>query len=348
MKKQQIETKNAVGQLICHDITKIEKGAFKGAIFKRGHRIQKEDVETLHDIGKNHIFTLELEENELHEDDAGLRLAEALAGPGLIVGTPSEGRLDLAAEYNGLLKVDSTSLLRINSIPNVVAATLHNNTPLEKGEKVAGTKVIPLAVKEDTVAAVEKICAEKTPLMEVKPYKAFKISGIITGREVFEGRIKDGFAPVLAQKAARFGQAEPVINYCPDDISQIATLIKNQVREGRNMIIVTGGMSVDPDDVTPTAIKKTGAEIVKYGAPALPGAMFMLAYLEQVPVIGLPACAMYYENTILDILLPRMLAGETITAEDIAALGHGGLCQRCETCTFPKCSFGKGSSMNSS
>ncbi len=348
MEKKQIETRKAVGQLICHDITKIEKGVFKGAIFKRGHRIREEDIDTLLDLGKNHIFTLELEEDELHEDDAGLRLAEALAGPGLVVGTPSEGRLDLSAKHNGLLKVDSTRLLRINSIPNVVAATLHNNTPLEKGEKVAGVKVIPLAVKEDTVAAVEEICAEKPPLMEVKPYQAFKISGIITGREVFEGRIKDGFAPVLAQKAARFGQAEPEINYCRDDISQITNLIHGQIQAGSNMIIVTGGMSVDPDDVTPTAIKKTGAEIVKYGAPALPGAMFMLAYLGQVPVIGLPACAMYYENTILDILLPRLLAGETITAEDIAALGHGGLCQRCETCTFPKCSFGKGSSINCS
>lgn len=348
MKKNQIETRKAVGQLICHDITKIEKGVFKGAIFKRGHRIREEDIDTLLDLGKNHIFTLELEEYELHEDEAGLRLAEALAGPGLIVGNPSEGRLDLTAEYGGLLKVDSTRLLRINSIPNVVAATLHNNTPLEKGEKVAGAKVIPLAVKEETVAAAEEICAEKPPLMEVKPYQAFRISGIITGREVFEGRIKDGFAPVLAQKAARFGQVEPETCYCPDDINQIMNLIHGQVQAGSNMVIVTGGMSVDPDDVTPTAINRTGAEIVKYGAPALPGAMFMLAYLGQVPVIGLPACAMYYENTILDILLPRMLAGEKITSEDIAALGHGGLCQRCETCTFPKCSFGKGSSMNCS
>ncbi len=346
MKKNQIETSKAVGQLICHDITKIEKGVYKGAIFKRGHRIREEDVNTLLDLGKNHIFTLELEEDELHEDDAGLRLAEALAGPGLSVGNPSEGRLDLCAVHRGLLKVDVPRLMQINSITDVVAATLHNNTPLEKGEKVAGAKVIPLAVKEHTVTAVEEICSGETPVLEVKPYRSFKIGGIITGREVFEGRIKDGFAPVLAQKAARFGQAEPVIKYCPDDLSQISSLISKQVQEGCNMIIVTGGMSVDPDDVTPTAINRTGAEIVKYGAPALPGAMFMLAYLGQVPVIGLPACAMYYENTILDILLPRILAGEKITAEDIAALGHGGLCQRCETCTYPKCSFGKGSSLN--
>lgn len=344
MKRKQIETRKAVGHLICHDITKIEKGVFKGAIFKRGHRIRAEDVETLLDIGKNHIFALDLDSDELHEDDAGLRLARALAGPGLSVGGPSEGRVDLAAQHQGLLKVDSNRLLKINSIPDVVAATLHNNTPLEEGEKVAGAKVIPLVVKEDTLTAVEEICSGEGPVLQVKPYQTFKIGGIITGREVFEGRIKDGFAPVLAQKAARFGQAEPEVKYCADDINQISALIKEQIGAGCNMIIVTGGMSVDPDDVTPTAINRTGAEIVKYGAPALPGAMFMLAYLGQIPLIGLPACAMYFENTILDILLPRMLAGERVTAEDIAALGHGGLCQRCEICTFPKCSFGKGSS----
>ncbi len=343
MKKNQIETRKAVGHLICHDITKIEKGVYKGAIFKRGHRISEEDVETLLDIGKNHIFTLELEDDELHEDDAGLRLASALAGQGLNVGAPSEGRIDLTADYQGLLKVDSNRLLEINSIPDVIAATLHNNTPLDKGEKVAGAKVIPLAVKEDTITAVEDICLREKPILEIKAYRNFKIGGIITGREVFEGRVKDGFAPVLAQKANRYGQAEPDINYCADDINRISTLIKEQIGAGCNMVIVTGGMSVDPDDVTPTAINKTGAEVIKYGAPALPGAMFMLAYLGQVPVVGLPACAMYYENTILDILLPRMLAGERITAADIAALGHGGLCQRCDICTFPKCSFGKGS-----
>lgn len=342
MKIQIMETEKSVGQLICHDITKIEKGVFKGAIFKRGHRISTEDIETLLSLGKNHIYTLELEKGDLHEDEAGKRLAKALAGTGLLIGEPSEGRLDLAAKHNGLLQIDVARLQRINCVPDVVVATLHRGTPLTKGETVAGAKVIPLVVNEKTVIAVEQICAEGTPPLRVKPYLSFKIGGIITGREVVEGRVKDGFAPVLAQKAAFFGQQEPIIRYCGDNADQISSIIEELISEGCNMIIVTGGMSVDPDDVTPSGIKNTGAEIVKYGAPALPGAMFLLAFKDNIPLIGLPACAMYFQNTILDILLPRLMAGEIVTAEEIAALGHGGLCRRCENCTFPKCSFGKG------
>lgn len=341
MEKRRLETEKSVGQLICHDITKIEKGSFKGAIFKRGHRIRPEDVETLLNLGKKHIYALELEEGELHEDDAGERLARALAGPGLKISKPSEGRLDLAAAYPGLLKIDTARLQRINSIPDVVVATLHSGTPLETGETVAGAKVIPLVVNEKTVAAVEQICAEGPPPLQVKPFLAFKIGGIITGREVVEGLVKDGFAPVLAEKAARFGQEEPLIRFSGDDAALITSTIEEMLAEGCSMVIITGGMSVDPDDVTPTGIKNTGAEIIKYGAPALPGAMFLLAYKDDVPLIGLPACAMYFQNTVFDILLPRLLAGDKIATAEIAALGHGGLCRRCETCFFPKCSFGK-------
>ena len=343
MKIQQLETEKSVGQLLCHDITKIEKGVFKGALFKKGHRIRTEDVETLLDLGKTHIYALELEEGDLHEDDAGMRIARALAGSGLKIGNPSEGRLDLTAAYPGLLKIDAERLLRINSVPDVVVATLHSGTPLEAAEKVAGAKVIPLVVNEKTVVAVEQICAEGKPPLQVLPYLPFKLGGIITGREVVEGRVKDGFAPVLAEKAARFRLEPPEISLCVDDADQIASAIEQMLGRGCNLIIVTGGMSVDPDDTTPTGIKKAGADIVKYGAPALPGAMFLLAYKGDVPLIGLPACAMYFKSTVLDIILPRLLAGQKVSATDIAALGHGGLCRQCETCFFPNCSFGKGS-----
>ena len=341
MKIRQLETVKAVGRLLCHDITKIEKGAFKGALFKKGHRIRTEDVKTLLDLGKKHIYTLELEKGDLHEDDAGQRIATALAGKGIHIGKPSEGRLDLEAAYSGLLKIDISRLQRINSVPDVVVATLHSGTPLKTGEKVAGAKVIPLVVNEKTVSMVEKICVEGQPPLQVLPYLPFRIGGIITGREVVEGRVKDGFAPVLAQKAANFGLEEPVIRFSGDDADLIASSINEMLAEGCTMVIITGGMSVDPDDVTPTGIKKAGAEIIRYGAPALPGAMFLLAYKGDAPLIGLPACAMYFQNTVLDILLPRLLAGEKVTASEIAALGHGGLCRRCETCFFPNCSFGK-------
>lgn len=342
MKTQYLETEKSVGRVICHDITKIEKGAFKGALFKKGHRIDEEDVEILLSLGKKHIYALELEEGELHEDDAGNRIAHALAGSGVEISGPSEGRLDLVAVHRGVLKVDVARLQQINSVSDVVVATLHSGTPVEPGEKVAGAKVIPLVVREETVKAVEQISDEGVPPLQVLPYLPCKLGGVITGREVVEGRIKDGFAPVLAQKADRFRLAEPLIRFAGDDAELIAATIEELLWEGCNLIIITGGMSVDPDDVTPSGIKKTGAELVKYGAPALPGAMFLLAYKGQIPLIGLPACAMYFQNTVLDILLPRLLAGEKVTAAEIASLGHGGLCRRCGECFFPNCSFGKG------
>jgi molybdopterin biosynthesis enzyme len=342
VKIEQIETRASVGHMLCHDITKIERGAFKGARFKKGHKIKAEDIDVLLDLGKNNIYVLELEDGDLHEDEAGERIARALAGPGLELSAPSEGRINLTAKQAGLLKIDVERLQRINSIPDVVVSTLHTYSPVQAGDLVTGAKVIPLVVNELTVKAVEKICLSAERPIRILPYKPFKIGVLITGREVFEGRIKDGFAPVLTDKAARYGLEEPTVNYAPDDASQIADSINRMLEEGCNMVIVTGGMSVDPDDVTPTGIKNSGAEIVKYGAPALPGAMFLLAYKDQVPVIGLPACAMYFQNTVLDIIMPRLLAGQTVSASDIAALGHGGLCRQCETCTFPNCSFGKG------
>jgi hypothetical protein len=338
----QIETRKAVGHLLCHDITKIEKDVFKGALFKKGHQIRPEDVETLLNLGKNHVYTLELEAGELHEEAAGERIARAICGPGLIIEGPSEGRLNLIAEISGLLNVDPARLLQINSVPEVIVATLHNYSPVKAGEKVAGAKVIPLVVGEATVKEVEEISAKGKPLISVTPYQPFKIGGLITGREVFEGRIKDGFAPVLTQKTASYNLEAPLIRYCPDDTDLIAAAIKELIAEGCNLITITGGMSVDPDDVTPSGIRKTGAEIIKYGAPALPGAMFLLAYLEDIPLVGLPACAMYFNTTIFDLVLPRLLAGLRVSAGDIAALGHGGLCRQCKVCVYPHCSFGKG------
>ncbi|MDW7739677.1 MAG: molybdopterin-binding protein [Bacillota bacterium] len=342
MKISQIKTEQAIGRLLCHDITRIEKDSFKGAQFKKGHRICPEDVEVLLNLGKNFIYVLELEKGDIHEDGAGERIAQALAGQGLEITRPSEGRVDLVARHRGLLKVDAARLFQINSIPEVVVSTLHTNSPVDAGEKVTGAKVIPLVVNESVITSVEEICASHGPLIQVLPYLNFKMGSVITGREVFEGRIKDGFGPVLKNKAAHYGLDEPVIRYCSDDTAKITASIDELIAEGCNMIVITGGMSVDPDDVTPTGIKDTGAEIIKYGAPALPGAMFLLAYKGGIPLIGLPACGMYYKNTVFDILMPRLMTGQKVSAAEIAALGHGGLCRQCEICIFPNCSFGKG------
>lgn len=341
MKVRYLETKKSVGKMLCHDITKIEKGVFKGCFFKKGHVIREEDVEVLLSLGKNRIYLMELEPGDIHEDEAGLRIARALQGSGLEVGRPSEGKVEITASWRGLFKVNVALLNQINNLPDVAAATLHTNTPVEAQEKIAETKVIPLVVREETVQQVEQICA-KDSLLTVLPYLQFKMGGVITGREVVEGLIKDGFAQVLKEKASYFGLEEPEIHYALDQAEIIAQKIDNLLAQGCNLILVTGGMSVDPDDVTPAGIKKIGARIVKYGAPALPGAMFLLAYKGEIPIIGLPACAMYYRTTILDIVLPRIMAGESVTAGDISSLGHGGLCRRCEPCLYPHCSFGKG------
>lgn len=343
MKVSFIETQKAVGKVIFHDITQIERGAFKGPRFKKGHVIQAEDVDILLNLGKNHIYSIEMEPGELHEDDAGMRIAKAIQGSGLSLQGPSEGRLNLVAAEKGLLKIDVESLNRINSLPDVIVSTLHSNSPVAAGEKVAGAKVIPLVVREKVVEEVESICSRGAGLLRVIPYRRTKWGAVITGREVKEGRIQDGFSPVLSEKAKLFDVDPPEITYAEDDAGVIAARIGNLIDKGCQLIMVTGGMSVDPDDVTPTGIKKSGAHIIKYGAPVLPGAMFLLAYHGDVPVLGLPACGMYFKNTVFDVLLPRMLAGEKINAADIASLGHGGLCRSCEVCVFPHCSFGKGS-----
>jgi hypothetical protein len=341
VKTRRLDTQKSVGRVICHDITKIEKGSFKGALFKKGHIIREEDVEALLDIGKNNIYVLELNAGELHEDEAGQRIAAALCGPGLELNGPSEGRVDLLAMHRGLLKVDAARLHKINAVNHVIVSTLHTNTPVEKGAKAAGAKVIPLAVSKKTVERVESICTGAPPV-SVVPYRPMKMGVVVTGREVADGRIRDGFVPVLAEKAAFYELEPPQTLFVVDKKEAIAAAIREMQRLGCTLVIVTGGMSVDPDDVTPAAIKKTGAKVVKYGAPVLPGAMFMLAYLGDVPVIGLPACAMYFKTTILDLFLPRLMAGEVIRARDISVLGHGGFCRRCDSCVFPNCSFGKG------
>jgi len=335
-------TADAVGKVLSHDVTRIIRGQCKGPAFKKGHIIREEDIPLLLDIGKEHICFLDLDEDELHEDEAGMVLATCAAGEGLVLEGPSEGRFDLVAATNGLLKVDVESLLKINQLPDVVMAALHTNSPVKKGERVAGTRIIPLAIKKGILDEAERIGAENGPLFKVLSYQTCKMGALITGREVYEGRIEDAFTPVLQEKARAYGLPEPLIDYAPDDTKLIASKINNLLDNHCDLIVVTGGMSVDPDDVTPAGIRLSGAEVEKYGAPVLPGAMFLLAYRGRIPVVGVPACGMFFKTTVFDLVLPRLLAGERIESADVAALGHGGFCRRCESCLYPDCAFGKG------
>ena len=324
-----IKVQDAVGSVLSHDVTQIIPGEFKGRAFKKGHIIKEEDIEKLLSIGKDHVYVWEPEEGQLHENDAAIRLSNLVVGDGVATSEEiKEGKVDFFADRNGVLKIDKEKLFKLNSLGEIIVSTLHNNTPIRKGEKIGATRVIPLIIDENKIIEAEELIKEK--IIRVDEIKTKRCAVITTGNEVYYGRIKDAFLPVIKQVIL------------PDDKERITEEILKAVNEDKaDMIICTGGMSVDPDDVTPTAIKDCGGELVTYGSPILPGAMFLLAYYNDIPILGVPSCAMYSKRTVLDLVLPRVLADERLTMEDIAEYGHGGLCLDCKVCTFPHCSFGK-------
>lgn len=331
----------AVGMTLGYDITKIVPGREKYRAFRRGQIITDPDIPKLKDMGKEHIYVWEPDDTLLHEDDAALRLARMAAGSGLSWTEPNQGKVNIWSEYNGLLKVQVDKLNQINNLDDIVFATLHNDRVVAEGQTVAGTRVVPVAVELKTIEDAEKICAGETPILMVKPFLPLWTAVITTGTEVNSGRIKDGFGRIIRQKIAPFGGRWMGQVIVPDDTDLITREIQNFIAEGANLIIVTGGMSVDADDATPQGIRDTGAELVFYGAPILPGSQFMLAYQGHVPICGVPGGALFSRKTTLDLLLPRIFAGDLISRLDIVAMGHGGLCEECDICHFPQCPFGK-------
>lgn len=338
MKKVRVE--DAVGMVLCHDITQIVPGEFKGPAFRKGHIIQEEDIPKLLDLGKAHIYVWEKNEGMLHEDEAAMRLAKAVAGSGIEFTEPKEGKVTLVAAYDGLLKVDGERLEAINKIDQLIVATLHNNRLVKKGQQLAGCRVVPLVIEEEKISKAETIGSSNRPIIYLKKLKRVKAGLVTTGSEVYYGRIKDAFGPVIKKKLEQLGSVLYKQVFVPDDVEKIAAAVRNLQEEGVELILTTGGMSVDPDDLTPTGIKAAGAEIIAYGAPVLPGAMFLLAYLGDLPILGLPGCVMYAKTTIFDLVLPRILCGEKLDRDSLVKLGHGGFCLNCESCTFPHCHFG--------
>lgn len=338
---KQIRIEDAVGCILSHDVTKIVPGEFKGRLFKKGHVIKEEDIEKLLDIGKEHIYVWEPKENELHENDAATRIKDLVLGEGCTISEEiKEGKIDFFADRQGVLKINNDLLLKLNMVGEIIVSTMHNNTPVKKGEKIGATRVIPLIINEEKIIEAENLIKEKIiRVEEIKPKKAVLIT---TGNEVYKGRIKDAFLPVMEEKLGYYGSEIIRQVILPDDKEMISENIIKAIEEDKvDVVICTGGMSVDPDDVTPSAIKDCNGEIVTYGAPVLPGAMFLLAYYKNTPILGVPSCAMYAKRTILDLVLPRVLADEKLTFEDIASYGNGGMCLSCEICSFPHCSFGK-------
>jgi molybdenum cofactor synthesis domain-containing protein len=339
MKK--IPTEQAVGTILCHDITQIIPGKIKGRAFEKGHIITEEDIPVLLSLGKDNLYVWEKKQGYLHENEGAERLKNLAAGEGLTFSEVNEGKINFIADKDGVLKIDKDLLFKINSIDEIILATMHNNTPVKKGEKVAGTRVIPLVINEEKLIQAEHLAAENT-IVSIKPYKSFKAAIVTTGNEVYYKRIEDAFGPVVRKKLSAFNCEIIGSTIVSDDIEKITAAIEDFISKGAQMVICTGGMSVDPDDSTPAAIKNTGAEIVSYGAPVLPGAMFLLSYKGDIPILGLPGCVMYAKTTIFDLVLPRIFTGEKIKKEDLVAYGHGGLCLECEVCRYPDCSFGKG------
>ncbi len=376
----------AIGAVLAHDITEIRRDEFKGRAFKKGHVIREEDVCHLQRLGKERLYVLSLGPDEMHEDDAAVAIANALMGEGVeIQGEPKEGKINLIAGRDGLLKVNRDALLAFNMQGDVMCATLHDNTLVKKGRVVAGTRAIPLVVKKSVIEEAVKI-AQQCPgarvqgpgVVEVKEIRKPKAGVVITGNEVYHGRIKDAFAPVITKKIEEYDGEIVGVYYAPDDEKFIEDRLRELLNAGADLLITTGGMSVDPDDVTRFAIRNLGATELTYGSAVLPGAMVLVGYIQktehrqqttdsrlqtasdvqqtadegrlssvlcplssEVPILGLPACGMYHRTTVFDLILPRVLAGEKIGRTELAELGHGGLCLHCRECRHPACPFGK-------
>jgi molybdenum cofactor synthesis domain-containing protein len=346
-----VSVDEAVGTVLSHDITEIRPGEFKGRAFKKGHIVREEDVEHLKRLGKEHLYILEIKDDEMHENDAADVMANALAGSGIsLSGEANEGKINLIAEKDGLLKVNREALLKFNMLGEVACATVHNNTVVKKGQIVAGTRAVPLVVKRNIVEEAVRAANSAGGILSVKEVRRPRAGIVITGNEVYYGKIKDAFEPVIRKKIENFGGEVLRVDFAPDETKFIEDRIKALIAEGADLIITTGGMSVDPDDVTRFAIRNIGVEEMHYGSPVLPGSMFLVAYVGagfkpaptgSIPILGIPACGMYASITVFDLILPRVLAGEKIGRKEIAELGHGGLCLKCETCRYPVCPFGK-------
>lgn len=336
-----VKTTEAIGHILCQDLTQIIKGVKKDAIFRKGHIVTEEDIPVLLSIGKDNLYVWEKKEGMLHENEAAEILYNICKNKYMAGTEVKEGKIELIAEEDGLLKIDLKKLKEINSLGEMMIATRHGNFSVQKGDKLAGTRIIPLVIEQAKMDKAVEIAGDE-PLLQILPYKHKKAGIVTTGNEVFYGRIKDAFGPVIRNKLSEYDVEVIGQKIIGDDAENITAAIQEFINDGAELIICTGGMSVDPDDRTPSAIRNTGAEIISYGAPVLPGAMFLLSYYnDTLPILGLPGCVMYGKRTIFDLVLPRVLANDKLTASDLADLGHGGLCLDCQVCTFPNCGFGK-------
>lgn len=335
-----IKTADAVGCVLCHDITQIIPGVTKDAVFRKGHIVTEEDIPVLLSVGKEHLYVWEKQEGMLHENDAAEVLRQVCQSANMEASEAKEGKIELTARCDGLLKINREKLNQVNGMGQMVIASRHGDFPVKKGDKIAGMRVVPLVIEEEKMDRVKEICADE-PIFRLLPFKTMKTGIVTTGSEVYHGRIEDKFTPVVIGKLEEAGDEVLGNTVCNDDPDMVTRAILEWIEKGAEAVVCTGGMSVDPDDRTPLAIRNATDEVITYGAPVLPGAMFMLAYHGKIPVMGLPGCVMYAKRTIFDLILPRIMAGERLSAGDFTRLGEGGLCLNCPVCTYPNCGFGK-------
>lgn len=333
-----VPVEQAIGLTLCHDITEIVPTISKGAVFRKGHVVKAEDIPTLQRIGKEHLFVWDESTDLIHENDAAKRIAQVISGQGICFSEPVEGKVAFTSTSQGFFQLNIELLEELNSIEHVSIATIHSMQGVVKGRTLGATRVIPLAVPEKTLLAVESCC--KDPLFSVLPFTSHHFGIVVTGAEVFHGRVQDAFIPFLRKKVDVWGSDIAFTTIVPDETEKTVAAIHDAIASGADIVTVTGGMSVDPDDKTPAAIKCIADEVITYGTPVYPGAMFMLAYKGNIPIMGLPGGVMYSKASILDILMPRILAGIRVCKQDIVKLGHGGLCENCSQCHYPQCGFG--------
>ncbi len=338
---KKISVEDAVGLTLAHDITKVIPGEFKGPAFRRGHIITIEDIAELKSIGKEHVYIMELEQGEIHEEEAAVRIAHAICGSGLEYSAPKEGRINITAKQSGLLKIRVPVVEKLNMIGDILISTLHNNRYCQKGTVVAATKIIPLYTDEAKILELESICTSEGTVIDVVTLPEKKVGMVITGNEVYNGSRKDAFYPVISKKIEHYGSRMVKKILVPDNIDAIAGAVLELKKEPCDLILTCGGLSVDADDVTLEGVIKSGAHIISYGAPVMPGAMFLVAEINGITILGAPGAVIYNKTTVLDIILPRVLAGERIEKKDIVKLASGGLCLNCSKCVFPLCHFGK-------
>ena len=336
---RKIKVQDAIGMALCHDITEMNDG-FKGVAFKRGHIIQAGDIDHMLRIGKQHIFVWEEHAGEIHEDDCAERMAAMAPVEGAHYTAPSEGKVQLIADQRGMFRVNRPLLNQINSIGDLTSCTLPDHYPVVPGARLASMRIVPLVTQEAQIQQAEALCARER-LLALYPYHPRKTGIIITGSEVYHGRIRDKFGPVLRDKLRHYPGGIAGIRICDDDLEQIICAARTLLDMGADFLIFTGGMSVDPDDLTPLAIRKLGAEVISYGVPSQPGNMTLVAYLGEVPILGVPGAAIKLPTTVFDVLLPQIFSGLPITKEELTGLGDGGLCQLCGECHWPNCSFGR-------